>query len=195
MLTNVLSLIIPVLVTSVFQAAQSSSPREKKVKEAAVIETEFGKIVFELLSDVAPKHVENFKKLAASGFYDSTTFHRVIPGFMIQGGCPNSKDDDRSNDGMGQPWQPTVPAEFSKLKHKRGIVSAARRGNDINSATSQFFICVADAPHLDGQYSIFGRVIEGMSVVDKIVNVPRDHRDNPLKKVIMKRVYIKKLTK
>lgn len=194
MLTSVLSL-IAVIVISMFQAGGNPSLREKKAKEAAVIETEFGKIVFELLSDVAPKHVENFKKLAISGFYDSTTFHRVIPGFMIQGGDPNSKDDDRSNDGIGQPGQPTVPAEFSKLKHKRGIVSAARRGNDINSATSQFFICVADAPHLDGQYSIFGRVIEGMGVVDKIVSVPRDQRDNPLKKVIMKKVSIKKLTK
>ena len=114
---------------------------------------------------------------------------------MIQGGDPNSKDEDRSNDGMGQAGQPTVPAEFSKTSHKRGIVSAARRGDDINSATSQFFICVADVPHLDGQYSVFGRVIEGMDVVDKIVNVPRDQRDNPLKKVVMKKVYNKKLTK
>jgi cyclophilin family peptidyl-prolyl cis-trans isomerase len=167
----------------------------KKGKEVAVIETDFGNIVIEFFSDVAPKHVANFKKLASSGFYDSTTFHRVIPGFMIQGGDPNSKDDDRSNDGMGQPGQPTVPAEFSKLSHKRGIVSAARKGNDINSATSQFFICVADAPHLDGQYTVFGKVTEGMDVVDKIVKVPRDQRDNPLKKVVMKRVSIKTLTK
>ena len=167
----------------------------KAAKEVAVIETDFGKIVFEFLPDVAPKHVANFKKLASSGFYDSTTFHRVIPGFMIQGGDPNSKDNDRSNDGMGKPGQPTVPAEFSKISHKRGIVSAARRGDDINSATSQFFICVADVSHLDGQYSVFGRVIEGMDAVDKIAKVPRDQRDNPLKKVVMKKVYIKKLTK
>jgi len=167
----------------------------KTSKEAAVIETDFGKIVFEFLPDVAPKHVSNFKKLATSGFYNGTAFHRVIPGFMIQGGDPNSKGNDRSTYGMGQPGQPTVPAEFSKISHKRGIVSAARRGDDINSATSQFFICVADVPHLDGQYSVFGRVIEGMDVVDKIVNVPRDQRDNPLKKVVMKKVYIKKLTK
>jgi peptidyl-prolyl cis-trans isomerase B (cyclophilin B) len=167
----------------------------KAPKEVAVIETDFGKIVFELLPDVAPKHVANFKKLASSGFYNGTAFHRVIPGFMIQGGDPNSKGNDRSTWGMGQPGQATVPAEFSKLSHKRGIVSAARRGDDINSATSQFFICVADAPHLDGQYSIFGRVIQGMDVVDKIVNVPRDERDNPLNTVVMKKVYIKKLTK
>jgi cyclophilin family peptidyl-prolyl cis-trans isomerase len=167
----------------------------KASKEVAIIETDFGKIIFEFLPDVAPKHVANFKKLATSGFYSGTAFHRVIPGFMIQGGDPNSKGNDRSTYGMGQPGQPTVPAEFSKISHKRGIVSAARRGDDINSATSQFFVCVADVPHLDGQYSIFGRVIEGMDVVDKIVSVPRDPRDNPLKKVVMKKVYIKKLTK
>ena len=188
MLFTVLSYILLLAMSVTTQSA-------KPAREVAVIETDYGKIVFELLSDVAPKHVMNFKKLASSGFYDSTTFHRVIPGFMIQGGDPNSKDVDRSNDGMGQPGQPTVPAEFSKIHHVRGIVSAARRGDDINSATSQFFICVADVPHLDGQYSVFGRVIEGMDVVDKVVKVPRDKRDNPLKKVIMKKVYIKKLTK
>jgi cyclophilin family peptidyl-prolyl cis-trans isomerase len=173
----------------------TSPEKGKTSKEVAVIETDFGKIVFEFLPDVAPKHVANFKKLANSGFYNGTAFHRVIPGFMIQGGDPNSKGSDRSTYGMGQSNQPTVPAEFSKISHKRGIVSAARRGDDINSATSQFFICVAHAPHLDGQYSVFGRVVQGMDVVDKIVNVPRDQRDNPLKKVVMKKVYIKKLTK
>jgi cyclophilin family peptidyl-prolyl cis-trans isomerase len=167
----------------------------KAPKEVAVIETDFGTIVFQLLPGVAPKHVANFKKLADSGFYNGTAFHRVIPGFMIQGGDPNSKGNDRSTYGMGQPNQPTVPAEFSRISHKRGIVSAARRGDDINSATSQFFICVADAPYLDGQYSVFGRVIQGMDVADKIVNVPRDQRDNPLQKVVMRKVYIKKLTK
>ncbi len=183
-------MLLPVL--SFIILMQTTTGPQKSSKEVGIIETDFGKIVIEFLPDVAPKHVANFKKLASSGFYDSTTFHRVIPGFMIQGGDPNSRDDDRSNDGMGQPGQPNVPAEFSKMNHKRGIVSAARRGDDINSATSQFFICVADVPHLDGKYSIFGRVIEGMDVVDKIVRVPRDQRDNPLKKVIMKKVYIKK---
>lgn len=173
----------------------TSSDKGKAPKEVAVIETDFGKIVFEFLPRVAPKHVANFKKLADSGFYNGTAFHRVIPGFMIQGGDPNSKGNDRSTYGMGQPGQPTVPAEFNEMSHKRGIVSAARRGDDINSATSQFFICVADAPHLDGQYSVFGRVIEGMDVVDKIASVPRDQRDNPLKKVLVKKVYIKKLTR
>jgi cyclophilin family peptidyl-prolyl cis-trans isomerase len=178
-----------------FVSMITPSDKGKTAKEVAVIETDFGKIVFEFFPDVAPKHVANFITLADSGFYNGTAFHRVIPGFMIQGGDPNSKGDDRSTYGMGQPGQPTVQAEFSKISHKRGIVSAARRGGDINSATSQFFICVADAPFLDGQYSIFGKVIEGMDVVDKIVNVPRDQRDNPLKKVVMRKVYIKKLAK
>jgi len=104
---------------------------------------------------------------------------------MIQGGDPNSKDKPREMWGFGDPSQTTVPAEFSNLKHKRGIISAARKP-DPNSATSQFFICVADAPHLDGQYSIFGEVVEGMEVVDKIVKMPRDNRDNPIDKVEMK---------
>ncbi len=109
---------------------------------------------------------------------------------MIQGGDPNSKDKPREMWGFGDPTQKTVPAEFSSLKHKRGIISAARKP-DPNSATSQFFICVADAPHLDGQYSIFGQVIEGMDIVDKIVNMPRDSRDNPIDKVEMKIAKVK----
>ena len=147
--------------------------------------SELGKIKIELFNDVAPKHVANFDSLVSIGFYDGTAFHRVIPGFMIKGGDPNSKDKPREMWGFGDPTQQTVPAEFSNLKHKRGIISAARKP-DPNSATSQFFICVADVPHLDGQYSIFGQVIEGMDVVDKIVNMPRDSRDNPLDKVEMK---------
>ncbi|HLG19804.1 MAG TPA: peptidylprolyl isomerase [Bdellovibrionota bacterium] len=153
------------------------------VKEA-VIETKFGKIVFEFLPELAPKHVENFKSLASSGFYNGTTFHRVIPGFMIQGGDPNTKSEDRSQHGKGGPGY-TVPAEFSKEKHLRGIVSMAR-SSDPNSAGSQFFIVVKDSPWLDGQYTVFGRVKEGLDVVDKIVSLPRDARDNPNDRVDMK---------
>lgn len=156
--------------------------------EKAVIETTLGTIELEFFPDVAPKHVENFKKLARQGFYDSTTFHRVIPGFMIQGGDPNSKDEDRSNDGTGGPGY-SVDAEFNNRPHKRGILSMAR-SSDPNSAGSQFFICVADANFLDGKYTVFGQVTKGMDVVDKIVAVPRDKRDNPLQKVIMKKVTI-----
>jgi len=150
----------------------------------AIIETKYGNIVIELLPDVAPKHVENFIKLSKDGFYDGTTFHRVIPGFMIQGGDPNSKDNDRSNDGMGGPGY-AINAEFNEISHKRGILSMAR-SNDPNSAGSQFFIVVKDSTQLDRQYTVFGRVTEGMDVADKIVSVERDSRDNPLEKVEMK---------
>ena len=156
----------------------------------AVIETTYGIIVIQLFPDVAPAHVDNFVRLANEGYYDGTTFHRVIPGFMIQGGDPNSKDDDRSNDGQGghsaNGPNTFVNAEFSQdLTHKRGILSMAR-AQDPNSAGSQFFIVVADSNFLDRQYSIFGEVIEGMDVVDKIVNVKKDSADNPLEKITMK---------
>jgi len=156
----------------------------------AVIETTYGIIVIQLFPDVAPAHVDNFVRLANEGYYDGTTFHRVIPGFMIQGGDPNSKDDDRSNDGQGghsaNGPNTIVNAEFSQdLTHKRGILSMAR-AQDPNSAGSQFFIVVADSNFLDRQYSIFGEVIEGMDVVDKIVNVKKDSADNPLEKITMK---------
>ena len=137
------------------------------------IRDSFGNIVIQLFPDVAPGHVENFVKLARDGFYDGSTFHRVIPGFMIQGGDPNSKDEDRSNDGQGGPGY-TINAEFSDVPHKRGILSMAR-AQDPNSAGSQFFIVVADSNFLDGQYTVFGEVIEGMDVADKIVNLPRDN--------------------
>ncbi len=149
-----------------------------------------GKIIIELFPDIAPKHVANFDSLVSIGFYDGTAFHRVIPGFMIQGGDPNSKTQPRERWGFGDPSQTRVPAEFSKISHRRGIVSAARAA-DPNSATSQFFICVADATWLDGQYSVFGRVLKGMEVADKIVNVPRDQRDNPIDKVEMTIVKLK----
>ncbi len=156
----------------------------------AVIETTYGIIVIQLFPDVAPAHVDNFVRLANEGYYDGTTFHRVIPGFMIQGGDPNSKDDDRSNDGQGghsaNGPNTVVNAEFSQdLTHKRGILSMAR-AQDPNSAGSQFFIVVADSNFLDRQYSIFGEVIEGMDVADKIVNVKKDSADNPLEKITMK---------
>ena len=156
----------------------------------AVIETTYGIIVIQLFPDVAPAHVDNFVRLANEGYYDGTTFHRVIPGFMIQGGDPNSKDDDRSNDGQGghsaNGPNTFVNAEFSQdLTHKRGILSMAR-AQDPNSAGSQFFIVVADSNFLDRQYSIFGEVIEGMDVADKIVNVKKDSADNPLENITMK---------
>jgi peptidyl-prolyl cis-trans isomerase B (cyclophilin B) len=142
-----------------------------------------GEIVLRFFPDVAPGHVNNFVKLAKEGFYNGTTFHRVIPGFMIQGGDPNSKDKDRRLHGTGGSGK-NVKAEFSKTPHVRGIVSAARSANP-DSASSQFFIVVADSPHLNGQYSAFGKVVSGMEAVDKIVAEETDHRDNPLTPVEM----------
>jgi peptidyl-prolyl cis-trans isomerase B (cyclophilin B) len=150
----------------------------------AVIETRLGNIELELFPEKAPKHVENFTRLAKSGFYDGTTFHRVIPGFMIQGGDPNSKDHDRTNDGTGGPGY-TIKAEFNDTPHKRGILSMAR-SRDPDSAGSQFFICVADAPHLDRNYTAFGKVLKGIEVVDAIARERRDGRDNPLERIEMK---------
>jgi peptidyl-prolyl cis-trans isomerase B (cyclophilin B) len=156
--------------------------------EVAVIETKLGKIVVEFYEKDAPKTVANFKKLAKEGFYNGTTFHRVIPGFMVQGGDPNSKDEDRSNDGMGGPGY-TVEAEI-KIDHARGTLATARTGDAVNpqrrSSGSQFFINVKDNAFLNNQYTVFGKVIAGMDVADKIVAVERDRRDNPLEKVEMK---------
>ncbi len=175
-------------VASCKQKGESVTTPASKAK-TAVLETKFGNMVVEFRPDLAPKTVENFQKLASTGFYDGTTFHRVIPGFMIQGGDPNSKKSDRSVHGMGGPGY-SIPAEFSQEKHLRGAVSMAR-GGDPNSAGSQFFIVVKDSPWLDGQYTIFGRVTSGMDVADKIVAVPRDPRDNPLEKVEMTKVSLK----
>ena len=154
--------------------------------EVAVIETRLGDIELELQNDIAPGHVKNFKDLAGKGFYDGTTFHRVIPGFMIQGGDPNTKSDDRSTHGMGGPGY-TIKAEFSSTPHTRGVLSMAR-SQDPDSAGSQFFVVVKDSSFLDNQYTVFGRVTKGMEVVDKIVSVPRYSKDNPDEKVEMKSV-------
>jgi len=179
----------------------------QKEDEVAVISTRFGDMVVTFFPEVAPKHVESFKLLAKEGYFDGTTFHRVIPGFVIQGGDPNSRDEDRTNDGTGgragkyyglgdeqdsSTW--TIPAEFNDSLHVRGTLSMAR-SQDPNSASSQFFICVDALPRLDHKYTVFGKVIQGLDVIDSIVTVPtpkkRDpfyqgiDRDNPLEKVEM----------
>ena len=153
-------------------------------QEIAVIETKFGKIEIQFFEDKAPGHVKNFKDLAKKGFYDGTIFHRVIPGFMIQGGDPNTKSDDRSNHGMGGPGY-SIKAEFNDTPHKRGILSMAR-SQDPNSAGSQFYIVVKDSAFLDGKYTAFGKVLSGMTVADQIVNAPKDRRDNPNERIEMK---------
>jgi len=152
----------------------------------AVIETKHGEMELEFFQDKAPGHVKNFVDLARKGVYEGTTFHRVIPGFMIQGGDPNTRNPTapRTQHGTGGPGY-TIKAEFNDTPHKRGVVSMAR-AQDPDSAGSQFFICVADSSFLDRQYTAFGRVVRGMDVADKIVAEPRDGRDNPKERIDMK---------
>ncbi|MFM2132971.1 MAG: peptidylprolyl isomerase [Candidatus Kapaibacterium sp.] len=153
--------------------------------DVTVAGEKIGTIDIELDAVLAPRHVRNFDSLVAAKFYDGSLFHRIIPGFVIQGGDPNTKTKPREKWGQGDSTQTTVPAEFSMAKHLRGTISAARKGNDVNSATSQFFICVADAPNLDTKYSVYGSVIRGMEVADKIVELSRDEKDRPIERVEM----------
>ena len=153
-----------------------------------VIEMNNGKVIkLELDETAAPKTVANFNKLVSEGFYDGLSFHRIIPGFMIQGGDPVGNGTGGSNEN--------IVGEFASngfnnpIKHTRGVISMAR-SMDPNSASSQFFIMHADAPHLDGNYAAFGHVVEGLEVVDEIANTPTDFRDKPTTPVIIKRAYI-----
>lgn len=175
-----------------FSAAGNAEVKHRKFKKEEIkkmsetkahIVTKFGTIELAFFPDSAPNHVDNFIQLAKKGFYNGTTFHRVIPGFMIQGGDPNSKDADRSKHGMGDPGY-KLKAEFNDRSHKKGILSMARSANP-DSAGSQFFICVSDAPWLDKKYTVFGEVTKGLDVVDKIVSQPRDRRDNPDERIEM----------
>jgi peptidyl-prolyl cis-trans isomerase B (cyclophilin B) len=162
--------------------ATNAAPAAADTKEVGVITTSEGVMVVEFYPDVAPNHVANFKKLARSGFYDGTAFHRVIPGFMIQGGDPNTKDEaNKASWGMGGPgW--SVKAEFNDKHHARGILSMAR-SNDPNSAGSQFFICHGDAGFLDHQYTVFGNLIKGFDVLDKIAATPTEAPNRPIKRI------------
>jgi peptidyl-prolyl cis-trans isomerase B (cyclophilin B) len=178
---------------SACKPAEEKKAESAKEEVVAVIQVkDYGEIRFSFFPDKAPGHVENFKKLAREGFYNGTTFHRVIPGFMIQGGDPNSKDDIRTNDGQGGPGY-TIPAEFNDIPHARGIVSMARASQP-DSAGSQFFIMLQDSAAwpkiLDGKYTVFGKVESGMEVVDKIADVDRDARDRPKADVVMASVTI-----
>jgi len=155
---------------------------------AAIIKTSFGNIKFNLLPDIATETVRNFSQLAKSGFYNGTLFHRIIPGFMIQGGDPNTKNPDKSTWGQGGPGY-NLKAEFNSRSHLRGIVSMARAA-DPDSAGSQFFVVTSDSTFLDGQYTVFGEVVEGMEVADKIVNLPRDGNDCPKQEAKMLEVTI-----
>lgn len=156
----------------------------------AIIKTKFGDIHIKLYPDVAPNHVANFIKLAKSGFYDGTIFHRIIPGFMIQGGDPNTKSSLRKDTyGQGGPKDENgnpilLKAEFNDTPHKRGIVSMAR-ANEPDTAGSQFFIVVEPSPFLDGKYTAFGEVTKGLGIADRIVVLPKNDRDLPNDRIEM----------
>jgi len=164
---------------SLFAADKAPTGKVEGVKgPKAMIKTKFGDMEVVFFPEKAPKHVESFIALAKSGFYNGTIFHRVIPGFMIQGGDPNTKDLNKPETyGQGGPSQ-KLNAEFNDIPHRRGILSMART-NDPNSAGSQFFIVVKDSNFLDGQYTVFGEVVKGMEAADKIVNLPKNSRDLP----------------
>jgi peptidyl-prolyl cis-trans isomerase B (cyclophilin B) len=192
-------------VTDLGPTAAPGATAPKAGDEVAVLDTNLGRIVLKFFPDKAPGHVKNFKDLAQKKFYDGVKFHRVIPGFMIQGGDPNTKGDDRSMAGSGGPGH-KIKGEMNDIPHTRGILSMARTA-DPDTAGSQFFLTVKDVPFLNptfGEngklvpgkegYTVFGQVIEGMDVVDKIVGLPRDARDNPLPEnpAIMNTVRIEK---
>lgn len=172
-------------------AAKSEEKKDeaKAVKEVAVIKTSEGEMVLEFYPDVAPNHVENFKKLAKKGFYDGQCFHRVIKGFMIQGGDPNTKDDSKQAQwGQGGPGY-TINAEFNSKPHKRGTLSMARTP-DPNSAGSQFFICHGAPSFLDGQYTVFGQLIKGDDVLERIATTPTEGPDRPIKRMNIESIKI-----
>jgi peptidyl-prolyl cis-trans isomerase B (cyclophilin B) len=163
-------------------------PPPSSIGPRAIIKTKFGDMHIKFYPDVAPNHVGNFIKLAKSGFYDGTIFHRVIPGFMIQGGDPNTKSSLRKDTyGQGGPKDEKgnpilLKAEFSDIPHKRGIVSMAR-ASEPDTAGSQFFIVVEQSPFLDGKYTAFGEVVRGLGVADKIVAVARNAQDLPNERI------------
>ena len=169
----------------------------EKETEVAVISTKYGDMIVEFFPDVAPMHVESFVALANEKYFDGTTFHRVMPDFVIQGGDPNSKLENRSLHGTGgragkffgigdendsSTW--LIPQEFNSIAHEKGVLSMART-NDPNSASSQFFVCHGDPSFLDNNYTVFGKVIQGLEVIDSIANVEKDMNDNPLEKIEM----------
>lgn len=159
-----------------------------------ILETNYGNIEIELYDDAAPLHSANFRKLVTEGFYDSLQFHRIIPNFVIQGGDPNTRSTNRNSYGEGGPGY-TIAAEIGK-PHLRGSVGAAREGDQVNpqrkSNGSQFYICLSNLPRLDGAYTVFGKVVKGMDVADKISKLARDERDVPLQPVYILKAYMEK---
>ena len=191
-----IGLAVALLSTAVF-AAEGDKPETTPMNssnEVAVIKTSEGEMVMQFWTDAAPNTIENFKKLARQGFYDGTTFHRIVKGFMIQGGDPNSKDPAKENSyGQGGPGY-NIKAEFNDHSHERGVISMAR-GPDPDSAGSQFFICLAPVPRLDHQYTTFGKLIKGEDVLEKIGDTPVTRNSmgepsKPTKRVVIESIKI-----
>ena len=156
----------PVEIDLIKSKAKDFVPNPVTGNDIIIMETNFGIMEFVFYNEEAPNHSYNFKKLANSGFYDETIFHRIIPGFMAQGGDVLTRDSNKKNDGRGNPgW--TVDQEFNNISHEKGILSMAR-SQDVNSAGSQFFICFDNAPHLNNKYTVFGKLLSGYEVLDKI---------------------------
>src|SRR5881275_3757731 len=184
-----------VLSAALFAAEENKdNPPMNASNEVAVIKTSEGNMVVQFWNDAAPKTIENFKKLARSGFYDGTIFHRIVKGFMIQGGDPNSKDPAKENSyGEGGPGY-NIKAEFNDHSHDRGVISMAR-GPDPDSAGSQFFICLAPVRRLDHQYTTFGKLIKGENVLEKIGDIPvtknsMGEASKPTKRVVIESIKI-----
>ena len=192
-----LSIVLAVLLSSAVLAAEEKKDEKTSMNtsnEVAVIKTSEGEMVVQFWTDAAPSTIENFKKLARSGFYDGTIFHRIVKGFMIQGGDPNSKDPAKeSSYGQGDPGY-KIKAEFNDHSHQRGVISMAR-GPSPDSAGSQFFICLAPVPRLDGQYTTFGKLIKGTDVLEKIGDISvtgnsAGETSKPTKRVVIESVKI-----
>jgi peptidyl-prolyl cis-trans isomerase B (cyclophilin B) len=190
-----LSILLAVLLSSALFAAEEKKEENRPMKasnEVAVIKTNEGAMVVQFWTDAAPNTIENFKKLARSGFYDGTIFHRIVKGFMIQGGDPNSKDPGKeSRYGEGGPGY-KIKAEFNDHSHQRGVISMAREP-DPDSAGSQFFICLAPVPRLDGEYTTFGKLIKGDDVLQKIGDTPvtknsAGENSKPTKRVVIESI-------
>lgn len=183
-------------VLSVLSYAQMNAPYQDETlakycsdpNRLLVIETKQGTMKIQLFDKVAPNHIKQITALAAEGKYDGTTFHRIIKDFMIQGGDANSKDEDLNNDGTGGMGN-RLNQEFNEVSHKRGVCSMART-NDPNSATSQFFICHGSPTQLDKQYTVWGQLVSGYDVMDKIMALPKLIGDNPGKDAVMTKVYV-----
>src|SRR5947208_494156 len=192
-----LSIVLAVLLSSATAVAEEKKEEKTSVNasnEVAVIKTSEGEMVVQFWTDAAPATIENFKKLAREGFYDGTIFHRIVKGFMIQGGDPNSKDPAKeSSYGEGDPGY-KIKAEFNDHSHQRGVISMAR-SSDPDSAGSQFFICLAPVPRLDHQYTTFGKLIKGADVLEKIGDTPvtrnsMGENSKPTKRVVIESIKI-----